>query len=77
MVSAKISTTDIQKIGTNGSLEVSLPNYKACISAKNLVCYTKLAYPREDGMTYTCSIDKDTNTITIRVVSLESIKKSK
>lgn len=77
MVAAKISTNDIRSIGINGTLEVSLPDYKACISAKNLVCYTKAAYPREDGMTYTCSIDRNTNTITIRVVSPESIKKSK
>lgn len=68
MVADKISTTDIQSIGTYGILEVKLPDYKACMSAKNLVTYTKNMYPREDGLTYTCSINRETHTITIRVV---------
>ncbi len=68
MVADKISTTDIQSIGKYGMLEVKLPNYKACMSAKNLVTYTKNMYPREDGLTYTCSINRDTSTIVIRVI---------
>jgi len=68
MVSDKISTTDIQNIGTYGKLEVTLPDYKACMSAKNLVTYTKNMYPREDGLTYTISIDRDTNTISISTI---------
>ncbi len=38
------------------------------MSAKNLVTYTKNMYPREDGLTYTCSINRDTSTIVIRVI---------
>ena len=68
MVADKISTTDVQSIGKYGTLEVTLPDYKACMSAKNIVTYTKNMYPREDGLTYTCSINRDTHTITIRVV---------
>ena len=68
MVSDKISTTDIQNIGTYGKLEVTLPDYKACMSAKNRVTYTKNMYPREDGLTYTISIDRDTNTISISTI---------
>lgn len=68
MVTDKISTNDIQGIGRYGTLEVTLPSYKACMSAKNLVTYTKNMYPREDGLTYSCSIDRDTNTITIRTI---------
>jgi len=68
MVSDKISTNDIQNIGTYGKLEVTLPDYKACMSAKNLVTYTKNMYPREDGLTYTISIDRDTNTISISTI---------
>ena len=75
MVADKISTNDIQSIGSFGKLEVTLPDYKACISAKNLVTYTKNMYPREDGMTYTVSINRDTNTIRIEVVSPEELKK--
>ena len=68
MVADKISTTDIQQMGKYGVLELTLPDYKACMSAKNLVTYTKNMYPREDGLTYTCSINRDTHTITIRVI---------
>lgn len=68
MVADKISTNDIQSIGKYGTLEVKLPDYKACMSAKNLVTYTKNMYPREDGLTYSCSINRDTHTITIKVV---------
>lgn len=68
MVSDKISTNDIQNIGKYGMLVVRLPDYKACMSAKNLVTYTKNMYPREDGLTYTCSINRDENVITIRTI---------
>lgn len=77
MVADKISTSDIQSIGKYGTLEVTLPDYKSCMSAKNLVTYTKNMYPREDGMTYTCSINRDTHTITISVVDPEDVKKNK
>ena len=75
MVSERISTNDIQNIGTGGMLEVTLPNYKSCMSAKNLVLYTKNMYPREDGMTYTCSVDRDKHTITIKVVEPENVNR--
>lgn len=68
MVSDKISTDDIQNIGSYGVLKVTLPDYKACMSAKNLVTYTKNMYPRKDGLTYTISIDRDTSTITISTI---------
>lgn len=74
MVADKISTNDIQSIGTGGTLEVTLPDYKACVCAKNLVTYTKNMYPRKDGMTYTCSINRDTHTITIKVVEHKPVR---
>lgn len=49
MVADKISTNDIQSIGKYGKLEVTLPDYKACMSAKNLVTYTKNMYPGKTG----------------------------
>lgn len=64
----KVSSSDIRSIGKYGTLEVTLPDYKACMSAKNLVTYTKNMYPREDGLTYSCSINRATNTITIKTV---------
>lgn len=75
MVADKISTNDIQSIGKGGTLEVTLPDYKACMSAKNLVTYTKNMYPREDGMTYSCSINRDTHTIIIKVVSPDDVNR--
>lgn len=75
MTAEKISTTDIQSIGKYGTLEVKLPDYKSCVSAKNLVTYTKNMYPREDGLTYTCSIDRNTSTITIKVVEPENVNR--
>ncbi len=75
MVAERISTNDIQSIGKGGALEVTLPDYKACMSAKNLVTYTKNMYPREDGMTYTCSINRDSHTITIKVVEPENVNR--
>jgi hypothetical protein len=68
MVADKIGVDDVRRIGKDGSLSVRLPNYAACVSAKNIVTYVKKAYPREDGLTYTCSINCDTNTIVIKTV---------
>lgn len=75
MKAERLSTKDIQSIGKYGVLEVTLPDYKACMSAKNLVTYTKNMYPREDGLTYTCSIDRETHTITIKVVEPEDVNR--
>lgn len=78
MKADRLSTNDIQGIGKYGVLEVTLPDYKACMSAKNLVTYTKNMYPRWDGLTYTCSINRDTHTITIKVVDPADVnRKSK
>ena len=72
MVADKISVDDIKRIGRDGSLSVRLPSYAACVSAKNIVTYVNKAYPREDGLTYTCSIDCDTNTIVIKTIEKKS-----
>lgn len=75
MVASKVGTEDFQNIGLFGQLKVRLPDYAAVESVKNLVTRAKVRHPRADGMTYTCSVDKKTNTITIRVVDPESLKK--
>lgn len=75
MVADKVSTFDINAIGTGGSLTVTLPDYKAIESVKNLVSRAKAAYPREDGMTYTTKVDRATNTITISVVSPDEVNR--
>lgn len=77
MKADKISTQDINGIGTGGKLVVTLPDYKAVEVAKNLVTRCKAVYPREDGMTYTTSVDKSTNTITIEVVEPEDVNRKK
>ena len=59
----KIQVEDIKRIGKDGSITIELPNYLACVSAKNLVGYVKKAYPREDGEIYYCRISGTTITI--------------
>lgn len=71
----KVSTTDINNIGAFGKLIATLPNYAACETAKNLVTRAKARHPRPDGLTYTTSIDKSTNTITIEVVRPEDVNR--
>lgn len=75
MVANKISTEDINNIGSYGRLIVKLPTYAAVESAKNLVTRAKVRHPRTDGLTYTCTVDKPTNTITIEVVSPENVRR--
>lgn len=75
MVSERVSTKDIVDIGAFGRLTVQLPTPKAVLSTKNLITRIKYLYPREDGLTYTTSVDKSTNTITISVVKPEDVNR--
>ena len=68
MVASKISVEDIKNIGYGGKLKVVLPDYAACVSAKNLVSHVRKMYPREDGKYYFCSIDTKSNTVEISVI---------
>lgn len=77
MIAEKISVSDIKNVGINGCLTVHLPNYAACVSAKNLVGYVKKMYPREDGLTYTCSIDSEKFIISVRLVEASELKNRK
>lgn len=63
-----INVSTLRSLGLGESLTVSMPDYKACVSAKNLVGYVKFAYPRE-GMTYKTHIDRDTFEFTVMVVT--------
>lgn len=75
MVANKVGTEDITNIGAFGRLKVTLPDFAAVESAKNLVTRVKSRYPRTDGLTYTTGVDKKTNTITIEVVRPEDVKR--
>lgn len=75
MVADKVSTEDIKNIGSYGRLIVKLPSYAAVESAKNLVTRAKARHPRTDGLTYTCTVDKSTNTLTIEVVNPENVRR--
>ena len=75
MVANKVGTDDILNIGAFGKLTVTLPDYAAVESAKNLVTRAKARYPREDGLTYTTGVDKKTNTIVIEVVKPEDVRR--
>ena len=70
----KIGTEDIINIGAFGRLKVTLPDYAAVESAKNLVTRAKARHARADGLTFSTSIDKSTNTITIEVLTPEEAK---
>lgn len=74
MESSKVSTSDITNLAL-GVLEVKLPDYAACETAKNLVTRCKARYPIEDGRTYTTSVDKKTSTITIKVVEPSDVNR--
>ena len=75
MITNKLGTDDIVNIGAFGKLTATLPDYAACESVKNLVTRTKARYPRTDGLTYTTSVDKKTNTVTIEVVRPENVRR--
>lgn len=75
MVASKFGTEDILGIGAFGKLTVTLPDYATVESVKNLVTRAKSRHPREDGLTYTTSVDKKTNTITIETVRPEDINR--
>ena len=68
MVANKVTIEDIRNIGYGGKLKVELPDYAACVSAKNLVSHVRKMYPRNDGKYYKTSIDSKTNTIEISVI---------
>ena len=75
MIANKIGTKDIKSIGAFGKLIATLPSYADCESTKNLVTRVKARHPRTDGLTYTTSVDKKTNTITIEVVRPEDVRR--
>lgn len=77
MVANKVGTEDIANIGSYGRLKVTLPDFAAIESTKNLVTRVKSRHPREDGLTYTTMVDKKTNTITIEVVKPENVRRKK
>lgn len=63
-----VNVAKLRELRLGDSLTVSMPDYKACISAKNLVGYVKFAYPRE-GETYKTHIDRETFEFTVMVVA--------
>lgn len=75
MVANKLGTEDIINIGAYGRLIVTLPTPAAVESAKNLVTRAKYRHPRTDGLAYTTSVNKKTNTITISVVNPEDVNR--
>ena len=63
-----INVTTLRGLRLGESLTVNMPDYKACISAKNLVGYVKFAYPRE-GETYKTHINRETFEFTVMVTT--------
>lgn len=76
MKTSMISISDIQSLGSFGSMEVELPDYKAVVNAKNQVSHVRRCYPREDGLTYTTTTKGlKPNAIKIMVVRPEEMKR--
>ena len=75
MIASKFGTEDILNIGAFGKVKVTLPDFAAIESVKNLVTRIKARHPRSDGLTFTTSVDKKTNTITIEVVRPEDVNR--
>lgn len=68
MVTDKISSEDIKNLA-KGMLKATLPDYKACRTAMSLVTYTKDTWEsNEPKPSFESDIDKETNTITIKLV---------
>lgn len=76
MKASMITTEDIRNLGSFGSMEVELPDYKSLLNVKNQVSYVRKCYPREDGLTYTTK-KKGECTIKIMVVRPEELKANK
>lgn len=77
MIATKVGTEDIVNIGAFGKLKVTLPDYAAVETVKNLVTRAKVRHPRQDGLTFTTGVDKKTNTITIEVVRPEDANRKR
>ena len=65
MVAERIGTSDLLNIGVGGKLEVILPDYLAVCSTKALVSRCNLAYPREDGLVWRTTYNREKKTLTI------------
>lgn len=71
MVTDKITKNDIKNFA-KGILELTMPDYQSCRSAMSMVTYTKDCWKKEEGSeppVFESSIDKEKNTITIRLVA--------
>lgn len=64
---SSISVEDIRNL-VNRKLTIEMPDYKATCSARQMVTYTKKAYPLPDGMDLETTTDTEKNIITISVV---------
>lgn len=73
MQADKITVNDICGIGKGGNITVTLPSYKACIAAKNLVAYVQRVYAHEiTGYSYYTRIRG--NVIVIGLAETEKVK---
>lgn len=75
MIVSKLGTEDILNMGAGSIIKATLPDYAAVESVKNLVTRAKVRHPRKDGLTWTTSVDKKTNTIIIEVVRPEDVNR--
>jgi hypothetical protein len=67
MVTDKIAVKDLQNFA-KGVLELTMPDYMACRSVMSMITYTKDTWRDGEKPSFTSTIDKETNTITVTLV---------
>lgn len=68
MIAKTITVEDLRNL-VGRKLVVQMPDYKATVSARNVVSYVRRAYPLPAEYDYETSTDTLTNTFTVRIVN--------
>lgn len=68
MIAKTITVEDLRNL-VGRKLVVQMPDYKATVSARNVVSYVRKAYPLPAEYDYETSTDTETNTFTVKVVN--------
>lgn len=68
MIAKTITVEDLKNL-VDRKLSVQMPDFKATVSARNLVSYMRKAYPLPSNLDYVTSTDTDTNVFTVSIVN--------
>lgn len=67
MIAKTISVEDLKNL-VDRKLVVQMPDFKATVSARNLVSYMRKAYPLPSNLDYATSTDTESNVFTVSVI---------